>query len=222
MTLTFIDIYNECAGQPWSMFDNDTESVEDFESAMRISINKAASFLWNLKPWSFRISSKKITTKENKASYTPPDGMLLKRVIDGKTTYGIKYGKKFLTYNPNYEIEDEEFGEPKSFYVEDDVIYISPTPDNTYTLELKYLRLPFALDEEGNDLYELKEDNDYINIKEKYEVLFKNCLISKAMLYAIADENDENYSGYLEQYNDALSTMLDYCKTGIVNKNIVW
>ena len=39
MTLTFLDLYNECAGQPWSMFDNDAESAVDFESAMKISIN---------------------------------------------------------------------------------------------------------------------------------------------------------------------------------------
>jgi hypothetical protein len=48
MTLTFIDLYNECAGQPWSMFDAEAESQDDFETALKISINKAISYLWGL------------------------------------------------------------------------------------------------------------------------------------------------------------------------------
>ena len=39
MTLTFLAIYNEVAGQAWSMYDGDAESVDEMESALKSSIN---------------------------------------------------------------------------------------------------------------------------------------------------------------------------------------
>ena len=35
MTLTFLDIYNEVAGQAWSMYDGDAESIDEMESALK-------------------------------------------------------------------------------------------------------------------------------------------------------------------------------------------
>ena len=40
MTLTFLDIYNEVAGQAWSMYDGDAESVDEMESALKSSIEQ--------------------------------------------------------------------------------------------------------------------------------------------------------------------------------------
>lgn len=222
MTLTFLSLYNECAGQPWSMFDNDAVSKEDFETAMKISINKAITYLWSLQPWSFRVAKKTIKTKAGVASYQAPNGQLVKKTLGGIERYGIKYNNIYLQYEPSYELLDEETGSPEYFYMSGDTIYLYPTPDASYELNVNYLKLPFGLSTNGDELYELTEDDDYINIPEKYEVLFKNCLISLAMIYAIANEGDENHSGYLKQYEDSLGTLIDYCKSGIVNKNIVW
>ena len=49
MTLTFLSIYNDVAGQAWSMYDGDAESSEEMESALKSSINKALSELWTAK-----------------------------------------------------------------------------------------------------------------------------------------------------------------------------
>lgn len=222
MTLDFLSLYNECAGQPWSMFDNDAESIEDFESAMRISINKATSTLWNYQPWSFRKDKSTIKLKAGRAEYEAPNGLLLRKVIDGTQRYGVKYSGKFLEYEPDFELLDEKTGEPESFYIDGDTIYIYPTPDDAYKIELHYLRQPYALTEDDDVAYELVNDTDYINIPEKYETLFKNCVISLAMMYAIAEPTDENYAGYERQYEDALAVLLKYCKNGLVDKNIVW
>jgi len=189
---------------------------------MRISINKAINFLWNYQPWSFRAAKRTLRTKPNIANYNAPNGQLLKKTIAGVERYGIKYGKTYLMYEPSYELLDDQTGAPEYFYISGDTIYVYPTPDDVYELTLNYIKLPFGLSSSGEELYELKEDDDYINIPEKYETLFKNCLISLAMIYAIADESDENHSGYLKQYEDALGILIDYCKSGIVNKNIVW
>ena len=219
MALTFLDLYNECAGQPWSMFDNDAESVEDFESAMKISINsenadgwkpvseqkkptsakhwkaysvsakhfqeKALSYLWNLKFWSFRKYTQKIKTRIGREHYQKPNGIIEKKAIAGVTRYSIKYGKKFLDYENDYEILEDKTGEPEVFYLKGDNILFYPTPDSDYTINIDYFLLPYGLNNAEEQIYELKEDNDYINIPEKYETLFKNCLISLSMIFLL-------------------------------------
>lgn len=222
MTITFLDLYNECAGQPWSMYDPDAESKEDLEQALKISINKALNDIWNLRPWSFRETDSTIKTKPNKSSYDMPNGVIEKRVINGNTRYGVIYGKKNLEYLPDYDYMEEKTGEPEYFYIQGERLYIYPTPDNVYSIKLKYLLLPPALTEEDEEAYELNEEEDYINIPEKYETLFRNCLISLAMVYAIADDSDENHSGYMRQYENSLKTLMQYCNKKIVDRNIVW
>ena len=223
MTLTLLDIYNECAGQPWSMFDNDAESVEDFESALKISINKATSYLWNYQPWSFRMSKNVIRTRSGKNDYSIPDGLITRKTVDSDVKYGVKYKGKSLEYVDDPDtLEQEETGEPTSFWIEGENFYLYPMPDNAYTIEIDYLLLPYGLNENEEYIYELTKDTDYINIPEKYEKMFRNCLISLAMLYAIADESDENYSGYKRQYEDALATLFKYCRDKIRNRRITW
>lgn len=224
MTITFLDLYNEVAGQPWSMFDADAESDEDLESSLKISINKATSYLWNLYPWSFRKSTYKFRTKTDKLEYDLPIGLLQRKTVNGNQKYGIKYGNKFLDYKDDYEELDltDTKGEPEGFYIDGDKLYIYPTPDDAYQININYLSLAYAQDVDEEDIYAFKEDTDTLKIPEKYEELFKNCLISLSMLYAIADESDENYSGYLKQYEDALQILMKYCKDSVVDKYIVW
>lgn len=222
MALTFLDLYNECAGQPWSMYDGEAESMDDLESALKISINKAVSYLWNYQPWTFRRQTAKIKTKPGKIEYTVPDGLLERTVIDGEQKYRIKYDNKFLDYIPDFELMENLEGEPEGFYVDGESLLLYPTPDDSYTINVSYLVLPYGLNEEDEPVYEFTEESDYLNIPEKYEKLFKNCVISLAMMYAIADETDENYSGYKKQYDDALDTLMQYCLNRLVDRNFVW
>lgn len=222
MTITFLDLYNECASQPWSMYDPDAESIEDLDSALKISINKALSHIWNLHPWSFRKEFVNIKTKANRALYELPNGIIEKKTVNGVEKFGVIYGKKNLEYMEDYDYQEEKLGEPEYFYVEGENLYFYPTPDNSYQVKIKYLSLPPCYSAEDDEVFELTEEDDYLKIPEKYEKLFKNCIISLAMIYAIADENDENHSGYLRQYEDSLKTLMKYCNTKIVNKNIVW
>ena len=222
MTITFLEIYNECAGQPWSMFDSDAESMEDLESSLRISINKACSYLWNLQPWTFRKKSQRITTRENKAEYNLPIGLLQRKTVGGTQKYGVKYNGKFLPYLDDYEEADERTGEPEYFYIDGDKLYIYPTPDDSYVVTLNYLSLTYAQNEDEEDVYSFTNDTDTLNVPEQYEQLYVNCLISLSMMYAIADETDENYSGYQKQYEDALATLIKYCNTKINERSFVW
>lgn len=222
MAITFLELYNEVASQPWSMFDADAESIDDLEGSLKTSINKAISHLWNLQPWSFRVQDTKIRLASGRNKIPMPNGKLFKESSNNKTTYGIKCNGKSLEYIADYDALEEKTGTPEGFYLKGENIYFYPTADNTYTIDITYLMLPYALTEDGEEVYELKEETDTLNIPDKYSALFRNCLISLAMIYAIADENDENHSGYQRQYEDALETLMDYCNTPLVDRILFW
>ena len=220
--ITFLELYNEVAGQPWSMFDADAESIDDLESSLKTSINKAASKLWNMQPWSFRVQDMKTRLTAGKNRISMPNGKLMKESLNNKTTYGIKCNGVQLEYITDPDALEEKTGVPEGFYLKGENIYFYPTADNTYSIELTYLLLPYALTEDEEEIYELKEETDMLNIPDKYSALFRNCLISLAMIYAIADESDENHSGYQRQYEDALATLMDYCNTPLMDRNLFW
>lgn len=221
MTLTFLDLYNECAGQPWSMFDSDAESVEDLESSLKISINKAVSFLWNYQPWSFRQMTHIARVKIGNNKYLMPDGVISRVVKNNYVKYGVKYDNKNLEIVDDTDLLDDKSGTPEEFYTKGEYIYLYPTPDAQGILTIDYLSLAFAANSEDEDVYELTNEDDYIKVPEKYEKMFKNCAISLAMMYAIADENDENYSGYKKQYEDALTVLFNYCNDRLQERKIV-
>lgn len=214
MTLTFLDLYNATAEQAWSMFDADAESAEDFESGLKSAINTALTEIWCSYDFPFRVKDQTFRTKPNVTSYNLPRGNILKKDIDNASYYWIKCDGAFLSYIKDYELLEPSTGKPTGFYVDQNKLYLYPTPDAFYNVQMKYLTLEIGYSEEGDVRFEFLEDGDYLDIPEEYETLFKNVLIKKAMLYAVCAPSDENYPGYLEQYNNAYKTLIKYC-TGL-------
>lgn len=223
MTITFIDLYNDITGQAWSMFDGEVEDKEEFETTVTTSIQKALSMLWNTYQFPFRNKTKKFNTKNGKVEYATPNGNIVTKTVDGKTVFAINCNRKYLEFVDDVEVLEEKTGEPKQFSIKNDKIYLYPTPDNTYSVSVDYLDMFCAIDgEEGTAKANLKEDEDYLNIPEKYEDVFRNTILPLAMTYLIASETDENYSAYWKQYQLALDVLLE-CTLGInKDKTIGW
>lgn len=222
MTLTFIDIYNAVAEQAWSMYDADAETKEDFESGLKSSINKALTELWCSYDFPFRIKNHIIKTQKDVNSYDMPTGNILKKSVNDSYVYSIRVDRNYLSLVDDIEIKEEKSGKPKEFQINNDQILLYPTPNDEYTVISEYLELAISEDDFGDKRYELKEDEDTIDVPEKLEVLFKNALITKSMLYAIASKGDENYSGYLEQYENAYKDLIKYCNGIDKDKRIVF
>ena len=222
MTLTFLDIYNEVAGQAWSMYDGDAESVDEMESALKSSINKALSEIWCSYPFPFRIKTLTIATREGVNEYETPNGNILKKTVSGTQVYSIRIGTDYLEYLDDYETFEVKSDKPTGFYISNENIYLYPTPDSVYTVTIEYLTLAIGEDDFGTAIYSLQKEEDAINIPEKYENIFKNVLITKSMLYAIASETDENYSGYKEQYDKAYKILLNYTSGLEKERRVYW
>jgi len=222
MTITFLDLYNEITGQAWSMFDSEVEDKEEFETSVTTSIQKALSALWCSYKFVFRNKRYKLKTRNGVSGYDRPNGNIIQKTINGSKVYAIRYDKTFLSYNPDCEVAEEKTGEPESFYFMDDKLYLYPTPDGAYSINIEYLSFEAACNEDDETKSNLEEETDYINIDEKYEDLFKMTLLPLAMTYLIASESDENYSQYKEQYERAYKNLIDFCRGAEIEKHIGW
>lgn len=214
MTLTLLDIYNSVASQAWSMFDDEVDTAAEFENVLISSINKALSDLWCSTDFPFRRKTEDLLLMEGEQGYPLPDGNLVKRNVDGKKGYCVSINGKYLEYVEGIPNISEEKGTPEYFRIDNQNIYFYPVPDKFYEVHTEYYTLAIGTDETGKSLYSLKNDTDTIDIPEKLEELFKNALITKTMLYAIASEHDENYSSYKKQFETAYKLLLKYT-TGI-------
>ena len=220
--ITLIDLYNDITGQAWSMFDGDVEAQDEFESSVTSSIQKALSAIWCSYKFPFRNKTQIIKTKKGVAAYSTPNGNIAQKTINNKKVYSIKIGKEYLQYEPNYELLEDKEGKPEKFYYKNDNLYLYPTPDDNYTVEVEYWTIFAACDEDGTSKATLEEENDYIDIPEKYEHLFKMALMPLAMVYAIASETDENNSGYQKQYDNAYKNLIEFSRGIDIEKRIGW
>lgn len=209
-------------GQAWSMFDGEVEAMDEFESSVTTSIQKALNSLWCSYKFPFRNKTMKFKTRSGVNQYSTPNGNIAQKILKNKKVYGVKIGKNYLEYEPDFETLEDETGTPEKFYVKNDKLFLYPTPDDSYDVEIEYWTIFAACDEDGNSKATLEVDTDYIDIDEKYESIFKAALLPLCMVYAIASDSDENHSGYQRQYEDAYKILVEFTRGVEIDKRIGW
>lgn len=209
-------------GQAWSMFDGEVEAMDEFESSVTTSIQKALNSLWCSYKFPFRNKTMKFKTRSGVNQYSTPNGNIAQKILKNKKVYGVKIGKNYLEYEPDFETLEDETGTPEKFYVKNDKLFLYPTPDDSYDVEIEYWTIFAACDEDGNSKATLEVDTDYIDIDEKYESIFKAALLPLCMVYAIASDSDENHSGYQRQYEDAYKILVEFTRGIEIDKRMGW
>ena len=208
MTINFLDLYNDVASQPWSMFDSGAAVKEDFEPALVSSINKAIIDIWYSYPFPFRVKKYSLSTMRNIQKYKLPNGNIINEDSIEDNLFAIKIDDSYLEYNPDITESNVLIGKPQEFSIVDDELIIYPIPDKRYVVSIKYLTLAIGFDKDENEIFYLENPTDFINIPEKYEPLLKNAILAKALVDSIASVNDENYAGYKLQFDKAYKLLI--------------
>lgn len=204
------------------MFDGDVEAQDEFESSVTTSIQKALNTLWCSYKFPFRNKTLLIKTRSGVNFYSTPNGNIAKETVKNRKVYCIKIGKNYLEYEPDIKSLDEKEGLPEKFCIKNDKIYLYPTPDDIYNIEIEYWTIFAACNANRISKATLEKENDYIDIPSKYEYLFKAALLPLCMVYAIASSSDENHSEYQRQYEDAYKILIDYARGIDTEKRIGW
>lgn len=208
MTITLLDLYNEIASQPWSMFDNDAKSVDDFDDALLSAINKSLVEIWCSYPFDFRLDTKLLFIQPCVNKYSLPIGIIKQKETVKGIQYKVKLNNRYLEFIEDYQHLEPKTGRPTGFFIQDNKISFYPVPDKVYRVKVDYYTLAVGCDANDTPIYKLQKADDYIDIPEQYEQLFINALISKVMMYALVDVSDDNYTGYNIQYEKAYKALI--------------
>ncbi|MBQ6516300.1 hypothetical protein IJI31_03880 [bacterium] len=215
MALKFIDIYNDAAAQAWSMFDSEIEDKSDFDKALVSSINKALSDLWASYPFPFRLKNYSFYTRPHVVSYPLPYG----QIMADSSGFDISLnGERLILSESEYEDKEDL---PQKFYFKNNYICLNPIPDKRYKVDMSFLTLAYSVKSDGTPVFELKNEEDLIDIPDYLNTLFKNALITKTMLYSISSKSDEIYSGYKEQFEKAFRLLVKYSKSVNTDKKVI-
>ena len=209
MTLTFLDLYNSCASQEWSKYDNDAANDEDFEQSLVIDLNKALTEILYSYPFPFRERTSIIFTMPKIKSYALPKGLILK---NNKGVYSVKINSRQLKYISDSFSLEEKTGVPEGFYIRGSKLILYPTPSEKFIVTVDYLTLAIGEDADEEEIFALKNPDDTISVPAHLEELLKQAVISRAMLNSISSETDENYSAYKKQSEVAYRHLVKYSK----------
>lgn len=208
MSVSLLEIYNAVASQPWSMFDNDAETTEDFEPALLSAINKALVELWCSYPFEFRLKQKQLLTQRYINKYNLPNGAILQKNTAKGEKYSVMLNKKYLEFIEDFESLEFQTGKPTGFFIKNNSLCFYPIPDDIYKINISYLTFAVGVDSDGEPIYALRDASDTISLPAKYEQIFINALVSKSMMYAISAPNDENYAGFAIQFEKAYKLLM--------------
>ena len=222
MTITLLELYNEVASQPWSMFDNDAESTDDFDAALISSINKALVEIWCSYPCEFRVKSVNILTQKFYNRYSLPNGAIVKKNTKNGEQYSVSLDNEYLEFIEYPENLEKQYGKPTGFFIKNEKLCFYPIPDKMYKINIEYATFAIGLDSQRKPIYALREDTDTIVLPDKYKQLFLNALISKSMMYALASLSDENYEGYSVQFDKAYKLLIKAVGGRKKNRRIIY
>ena len=69
-------------GQAWSMFDGEVEAMDEFESSVTTSIQKALNSLWCSYKFPFRNKTMKFKTRSGVNQYSTPNGNIAQKILE--------------------------------------------------------------------------------------------------------------------------------------------
>ena len=209
MTLTLLDLYNTTASQEWAMYDNDAVSDAEFEESLVLALNKSILEIYTSYEFPFRDRTHLILTVPKIATYSAPNG-LIKSDRNGK--YLVRYNSNLLKFIENSTELEAEFGTPEYFYIKNNNLVLYPIPLEKGIVTVDYSTLAIGENENGEEIFSLKNDTDVLTVPAYLEELVKEAIITRTMLNTIASETDENYSAYAKQADRAYRLLIKYSK----------
>lgn len=158
-------------------------------------LNRAIRVLWNSKEWNFR-----------REIYCEPIGLLkpclsMPKCIIARN--GITINNAALIYDKEIPFYQEATGKPQKYYIDNkDRIIFYPAPDTDYQVKLEiYGTLP-VVDVEKGLKGNFTAESDILNISERLEDLFIDCLAYFCNEILNGDPTDEEYQEHILRHSE--------------------
>jgi hypothetical protein len=221
MAITAENIIKRLGSEPWSGFNRDDMEwgSEDAESAKAV-VNRALRYLLNLHDFPFRAKEKTIETTAGAEVFTSVEGQITS-IYDPVTLEPLEFIGDSTKYS------SEQTGKPSGYWVEYNnpkaKIRLYPIPDGIYNYNVAYNAFQPVIDSDGKTKkYEFENANDFINMPANLEYLFVDCLVMRAIVTNMKDEQDENYRPSINEFNEHWRLFKKSCKPKKIINRVVW
>lgn len=158
-------------------------------------LNRAIRVLWNSKEWNFRREVKKSVLFTGKSTISMSNYIIAQN--------GIKIDGIPLIYDNDIPFYDTKNGKPEKYYINNrDKIILYPAPDNRYDMTIEtFNMLPIAA-ADGTYKNSITLENDTLNVTERLEGLFIDCLSYFCNEILNGDITDEEYQEHTLRYSE--------------------
>lgn len=158
-------------------------------------LNRAIRVLWNSKEWNFRRDVVEETLTQLTPYLSMPKGLIAQN--------GLTIDNQPLTYDKNIQFYAEVKGTPQKYYIDrNDRIRFYPLPDKDYQVKFELYDTMPVIDEENKTKGTFTASSDVLNIPERLEDLFIDCLAYFCNEILNGDPTDEEYQEHTLRYSE--------------------
>jgi len=173
-------------------------------------LNRAISVLWHSKEWNFRRSIKKQTLVNGRNTIGLGD------YIIGEN--GVRINNTPLSYDKDIPFYDTKTGTPTKYYVTQGNIIVYPKPVKETKVIIETFRTLPVLSASSEAKESFSAHDDTINISERLEGLFINCLTYFCNEILNGDPTDEEYQEHVFRYAECYK-LLEKADLGTIDNN---
>jgi hypothetical protein len=166
-------------------------------------LNRALRVVWNSKEWNFRREIKKVMVTAGKSSVSIANFVLAQN--------GLRINNNKLEYDREIPFYDTASGTPTKFYITNkDKIVLYPVPDERLTLVADLYNTMPVLATDGTLKSTFTAGSDVLNLPERLENLFIDCLNYFCNEILNGDVTDEEYQEAQLRYSEVYKLLEKY------------
>lgn len=195
---TFYEIIKDVSNMRWSIDDPEPTSFAEVQQNLKQAVQQAHSYIWGRDDFPFKEVKEVVVLSEGEDSLPAPVGNI-KNIL-------VKGDKDYLSFWSEVESDflDEVRGKPAKYWLEShnsgNVLKFYPRADKSYYIQQRYETLFKARNKNGELIFNLDTADDVLNLPPELEETYLSALKPMAIYYLIADNTDENFQPYWEQF----------------------
>lgn len=200
---TFYDIIKMVSNMRWSIDDPEPTSFAEVQQNLKQAVQQAHSYIWGRDDFPFKRVKEVVVLSELEDSLPAPAGNIVNIMVQG--------AKDYLPFAAETDFLDEKKGQPEKYWLESNnsgnVLKFYPRADKSYYIQQRYDTLYKARNKNGELIYNLEAADDVLNLPPEVEETYLAALKPMAIYYLIADNTDENFQPYWEQFEQQYANL---------------
>lgn len=200
---TFYDIIKDVSNMRWSIDDPEPTAFSEVQLNLKQAVQQAHSYIWGRDDFPFKRVKEVVVLPEGENSLSAPAGNIVNLMVQGS--------KSYLEFEEDADFLPAKIGCPDRYWLETypdgNILKFYPRADQNYFVQQRYDTLYKARNKNGGLILNMEAADDVLNIPQIFEETYLAALKPMAIYYLIADNTDENFQPYWEQFEQQYANL---------------